>query len=341
MRLRAFLKYGAYDDIYALFEEHEAGMLAAKPNLDVDFAKSTRIQTCDRGFRSPSIEVPATAGKLRLAFLGGSTTFCAQATHNERTWPARLIEILSERHPDIPFDFVNASVTGASVETSRLTAKHRLRGLDVDLIVITHAAKDLADDTRELAIEAGVFEAPPAKGWLERNSKFWMLVRKNLRHRSSIQKGRAEGAKLEYDADQLAETFEARLAELVRVAQQTANEVAVATFTVKTRADQDEATQVANLTQAFTFTPYLTPQGVLQGYAAYNRAIERVAEAEGALLIAGHADLPGTDEYFHDSVHFTEKGYEAMAQRFADQLEASGSFQALLETARSEKEQGQ
>ena len=329
MRLRAYVKYGAHDDIYQLFELHAAGMLAARPNLDVNFAGTVHIVTDSRGFRSPELTDPRAPRSLRLAFLGGSTTFCAQAPANEATWPAKLTERLDRALPNLSVEHANAGVTGASVADSTLAVSARLATIDPDVIVIVHAAKDLADDTRALAIEGGVFTAPQ-RDWLERRSKLWKLLRKNLRYRASQAQASGAGAKLQFDPELLAAEFEARLHALVEEAQAVADVVALATFAIKTRADQDLETQRANLEQAFSFTPYLTPASILAGYAAYNAAIARVAAATGAVLIDGHEDLAGTDELFHDSVHFTEAGYEAMAARCEARLSAAPSFQALV-----------
>jgi lysophospholipase L1-like esterase len=333
VRVRAQLKFGEYDEIYDLFEAHPQGMLMARPGLDVHFSKATRVTTSALGFRRPELAEPKPTGSVRVAFLGGSTTFCAQATSNETTWPQLLIDTLQQEHPEVLFEYANGAVTGASIADSRLTLKHRLAPLQPDVIVIVHAAKDMADDTLELALSEGVFTLAE-HDWLEEHSLLWMLVRKNLRSRASVAEGREAGQKLEYDARASASDFGERLTLLVQEARAVADVVVVATFATKRRHDQSDAEQLKNLTQAFTFTPYLTPAGILDGYAAYNAAIAGVAASTGAAFVGEHDTIPGTDEYFYDSVHFTEAGYEAMAQRFVRALKNDTQFQRLLGDSR-------
>ena len=56
------------------------------------------------GFRGPDIPRVKAPGTIRLAFLGGSTTFCAEVSGNDATWPAQLTRELQARHPGVKFD---------------------------------------------------------------------------------------------------------------------------------------------------------------------------------------------------------------------------------------------
>ena len=50
----------------------------------------------------------------------------------------------------------------------------------------------------------------------------------------------------------------------------------------------------------------------------------------GAYLIDGEDEIPGDAAHFADSVHFTDAGCRAMAQRVAGRLEGAPGFQALF-----------
>jgi len=335
VRYRAHLKYGDYLDIYDIYEPHpEVDLLVPRPNLSIRFANRSQIDIDSRGFRNPEVEHPKPPATVRLAFLGGSTTFCGQASSNEATWPHRLTTLLRERLPDLAFDYLNAGVTGNGVAQSILSLEHRLAPLEPDVIVVYHAAKDLAADTWDLALERGLVEQP-AESRLEEWSLLWMLIRKNQWAFASDRAGRSDERKLEVDPRALSRGFRSRLETLVRDAQAVADVVVLVTFATKVRADQPLEVQLENLRQAFTFTPYLTPASVLEHYAEYNRVIEEVARETGAVLVADADAIPGDAEHFSDSVHFTERGYEAMARRVLEPLLSAPDFRALIERARA------
>src|SRR5262249_6459394 len=64
------------------------------------------------GFRSPEITEDKPPGRVRVAFLGGSTTYCAEVSSNEMTWPHLVWKALHERWPDLDIDYINAGVPG-------------------------------------------------------------------------------------------------------------------------------------------------------------------------------------------------------------------------------------
>ncbi len=328
-RVRAHIKYGRYQSVYDLYEPHpDVDLLVPKPGLSITFARRSQIDIDSRGFRNPELDQPRPPTRMRMAFLGGSTTFCGQASSNETTWPHLLLERLRGQFGECEFDYVNAGVTGSSVQSSRLSLEHRLQPLDPNVVVIYHAAKDLADDTRVLAMKNGLVPDQPHDK-LEDYSLLWTLLRMNWWHFKSQQAGRSSEGKLNYDAAELALGFESQLTALVREAQASADLVVLITFATKVRREQSEQQQLENLAQAFTFTPYLRPQGILDGYDAYNDAVRRVAHATGAVLIDEVHRIPGDEQHFSDSVHFTEAGYRAMASRVFDGLITSEPFLAL------------
>ncbi|QDU66733.1 SGNH/GDSL hydrolase family protein [Engelhardtia mirabilis] len=333
VRLRAHSIYGEYLDIYEIHERlPELDLIRPLPNLDVVFGKRSRIETDSHGFRSPELAEPKPGGSLRLAFVGGSTTFCAQAETNSGTWPARVVEGLGERFPEVQWEYLNAGVTGYRTVDSRTNMARRIAPLEPDVVVIYHATNDLAVDSRPLAVDAGLVdevEPRPPSG----PSLLWNLVVKNLRYMAAQEAGRDDGRKLSYDAGELARTFHGHLLELVRECQRSADLVVLVTFSQKVRRDQPREDQLENLQQAFTFMPYLSVEGILEGYEAFNATIRAVAAETGALLIEGEASIPGDDAHFIDSVHFTALGCEAMAQRVLRGLSESGALSALASEA--------
>ena len=334
-RLRAHWRHGPHLDLYALFETDPAsGLLRPPPHLDATFG-GAHLTTDSHGFRSPELAQPKSAGSLRLAFLGGSTTFCANVAEGERSWPALTTARLAQALPGTRVEHLNAGVTGWGVaESTRALAAH-VAPLQPDVIVITHATNDMARDSEALARQQGVID-PATDGEpdaLERWSLLWMLIRKNQRYQAAQRAGREGTARLETPAAEWSQGFEQRLTELVRAAQALAPLVALVTFAHAVRAEQPRDVQLLRLAQSFTFMPYLTPEATLAAYAEYNRVIARVAHATGALLVDGELAIPGDEAHFADSVHFTELGCEAMAARVADALLASPRLRTLVGAA--------
>src|SRR5688572_25187522 len=205
IRVRAHARYGRYLDIYDLHHRLAVtNLLVPLPDLDVPFGNGTRVQTDERGFRSPPVAVPKLPGTLRLAFLGASSTFCSQVSCNERTWPHLVRVGVQERFPGLAVDHVNAGVTSYCLAESLQDFEQRVAAVEPDVVVICHAANDLAVDTHVLAEREGLAEPARRPGWLERHSLLWRLVRKNLAFQASQREGRGEGPKLACDLDALA-----------------------------------------------------------------------------------------------------------------------------------------
>ena len=82
-RVRLQMKYGrATTEIYASAIDPVTGTNAPLPNQDRGFLHINAL-----GFRGPEIPLEKPVGTLRFAFLGGSTTFCAEASPDDKTWP--------------------------------------------------------------------------------------------------------------------------------------------------------------------------------------------------------------------------------------------------------------
>jgi lysophospholipase L1-like esterase len=330
IRLRAHAKYGRYLDIYDLHHRlPETNLLVPLANLDVEFGAGTRVQTDEHGFRSSPVAVPKPARTLRLAFLGASTTFCSQVASNARTWPALVRDGLQERWPALAVECVNAGVTSYTILDSLQNLEQRVAAVEPDVIVIYDAANDLAVDTHALAEAAGLAEPARVPSWLERTSLLWRLIRKNRDFLAAQREGRGAGTKLRCDMEALAAGFEERLVRLVARAQQSAELVVLVTFATRFAREQPREVQLANMEQSFTFMAYLAPEDLLAGFEAYDRAIARAAARTGALLIDELDALQGREEFFADSVHFSEAGCVAMAQRLVRGLTAAQAFTTL------------
>jgi len=77
--------------------------------------------------------------------------------------------------------------------------------------------------------------------------------------------------------------------------------------------------------------PYMSIDGLLQGFEAYNEVIRVVARDKGALLIGDPDGIPADSVHYVDSAHFTDAGSRAMARRVTAALVGSVDFVKLID----------
>lgn len=323
VRVRQWIRHGTFGSIYDFAVDPASGLRIPTPN------QRGRIETDSRGFRNPEIVVPKPPGRIRVAFLGGSTTFCAEASSNDATWPSLVVRALGDAHPTREFDLVNASAAAFHTGHSRTNFEQRVAPLEPDVVVIYHATNDLTHDSREAAVAQGI-HSTSEESTLERWSLAWSLIRKNLLLRGAGAGARDDTPKLALDAGSLARRFATRLEALVRSCQSRVAVVALATFSHRVRESQTPAERAAACESALYYMPYLTPDDILAAITAYNAEIRRVAADTGCVLIDGEHDIPADAEHFNDSVHLRDAGCRVMAARVVEALEADPRFAALL-----------
>ncbi len=331
-RWRADIRFGDVQDVYDLFEPVPGtdDLLRPIPGLSAVFAGRT-VTIDSRGFRSPELRDPPPDGRLLLAFLGGSTTFCSNVEDDAHTWPALATARLRDALPDRVVEHVNLGATGYGVEHSRRALDLRLGDLRPDVTVIYHATNDLARDSEVVAREAGLLPEASEPDALEDVSLLWMLIRKNQRYLAAQAAGRDANGKLDVPATAWSGGFRERLADLVRAAQARSRLVVLPTFATLVRADQPREEQLEHLAQSFTFMPYLTPEATIAAYEEYDRVIREVAAETGALLVEAAHAIPGDTTHFADSVHLTEAGCDVLARLVVEALLASPDARPLLD----------
>lgn len=328
VRVRQHLRYGST----ATLEEQYT--VDPRLNLRVPVAGFSRgrIEVNAMGFRGPDIEVPKPANTLRLAFLGASTTWCAEVSSNDLVWPHLVATELSRAFRTTRFDYVNAGVPGYTLESMQRSLELRVASLEPDVIVIYEATNDLSGEMRRVAAARGVIESDrfEVESWPGRYSLLWYLAEKNLRVLAAQRIAKSAGMRLEFDPREIGHEYRADLTRLVRTAQRHAKLVAVATFSVQPRRGQTEERQMQASSSALFYMPFLHPESIIAAYERYNDIVREVARQTGSLLIEGENDIPGDPVHFADTVHFTDAGSRAMAARISSALMADTRLKALL-----------
>ncbi len=320
IRLRQKLRYGTVataEQTYAV--DAPTGLRVPIANLS-----SGPISVNSLGFRGPEIVVPKPEGTVRIAFLGASTTWCAEVSGNAQVWPHLVTASLGESLPAVRFDYVNAGVPGYTVDTMRRNLELRVGPLDPDIIVIYEAANNLTGELRALAVQQGILADPTFRetSWPGTHSLLWNLAEKNWRVLLARRAAEAREHRLDIDPARLGTQYRDELIRLVRAAQERAPFVAIATFSAHVRRDQTPEQQMRALSSALFYTPFVSAQGLIEAYERYNQIAREVALETGALLIGGEDNIPGDPAHFVDTVHFTDAGSAAMAKRVSAALAA-------------------
>jgi lysophospholipase L1-like esterase len=330
LRLRQYLKYGTWrGEIIALHRDPVSKLRVPAPGT-----LTKRVWINSLGFRSPELTNPKPSGTIRLAFLGASTTFCAEVSSNDTTWPHLVWKKLQQDRPDVRFDYLNAAISGYTTTQSISNLEYRVKPQRPDVIVIYgELTNDLTQDTRAAARSQGIVREnfrDFSPGW----SITLFLITKNLALWEG-QHAQARNGTLTFVPEELSAGFHARLRELVSDAQKVAPLVVLPTFSKRLRRDQSPQEQVRAAESMLYYMPFMSIDGLLSGYAEYNRITRLVAQETGSLVVEGEDSIPADGEHFADSVHFWDAGSVLMARRVSDALEASEKFRELVATKAS------
>lgn len=314
--MRFYLRTGSFSNPLRFATHEVSGLKIPVPGRDDG---GVRIDSL--GFRSPELEVPKPEGRQRIAFVGGSTTYCAEAKNNEDTWPHRVAETLREERPELDLDYINAGVSGYSTTSTRDNLSHRVLPLEPDIVVIYHATNDISKDTREAAKLQGLYRGHGDAGtWLAQHSMAWSLLEKNLILQSRIQQADSPEDRGVVNTAGLADEFAARLRGLIQLTRESGAEPVLVTFSYRAREGMSEDELLDACFSSLYYMPHMSPAGLLEIFTEYNEAIRRVSQETGCLLIEGADEIPGDGEHYRDSVHFHGPGLRKMATRVSSGL---------------------
>ena len=333
LRADAYAKNGFTQLDNTFMIDAASGLRVPRPTMDY---KGIHINTM--GFRGPEIVSPKPANTIRLAFLGASTTFCAEVTNDSTTWPDMVARDFNRRFSQSTFDYINAGVPGYAINSMQKMLEYRVRPHAPDLVVIYEAANSLASDTRRLAVDRNIVSEKDRHwySWLVDRSRLAYLVYMNAviwNLRDQDRSGARHRLELgQQELDMLRASYRDRMILLIRSAQQSARLVAVATFSFRVRQDNmpPEGSAEAAWMLYNARATHLTITGLVAAFDAFNAAIRDAAAATGAVLIEGEFDIPGDASHFVDSMHFTDAGSSAMARRIADRLAVNPEVQNLF-----------
>jgi lysophospholipase L1-like esterase len=331
MRRRSEQRWGFTDAVEQKTFDPDIGGVRMQPNLS-----TPRLSTNALGYRGPLPPMPKPAGRVRLAFLGASTTFCHEVGSEAATWPHQVWQAVAAAYPQRDVDYLNGAISGWSMPVMRKAFVKDVAALRPDIVFIYEATNALSLDTRALARTQGlVDEAPDATSWLAERSVLYGLLEKNYRVWRRSAAATASAGKLQFDADALSQGYAGELRQLVAEVKATGALPVLITFAPRIRRSLSPEAQAEAMVTTAYYMPYLGVDGALRGFEAYNQRLREVATETGAVLIDDVEAIPADAVHYTDSVHFTEAGAARMAQRVARAALAAPPLTAVLSSTRT------
>lgn len=331
VRTRMHFKHGSFWGFEVRSYDSETGLLLPQPNI-----KRGPIKINSQGFRSPELQPKRETDSLRLAFLGGSTTFSAEVSGNEFTWPAIVTKRLQDTYTDIELDYIGAGVIAYTTIESIHNWNKRVSQHDVDVLFIYHGINDIAFDAYHNAVINGVLAkdkiVPNMPTGMIHKSLLVDLVRKNLTILFGKKQTEEKSLRVQFNKELATERFRYRLEKLVDSAKQSSDLIVLPTFTNKLRTDQTPAEQAVAMETYSFYMPFYSKDDLLKALKSYNDVIREYKGADGVIVLETVNAVASTAENFVDSVHFSDKGSELFGEHIAAKLSASPELQLLIST---------
>lgn len=129
------------------------------------------------GFRGADVPLAKPEGTLRIACIGGSSTYGTGPKRDESTWPAKLGALLNERHPERPVDVINGGVPSWNSFECLGNLAFRVLPYDPDVVLIYLATNDAeaalwpdpSPDNSHYRVAWPTFRPSPLEATLERS----------------------------------------------------------------------------------------------------------------------------------------------------------------------------
>lgn len=316
LQWRAEVKFGnsifsavaATDNSVSMFEARDGfKILSANQRFD---GSSISVQSNRLGLRSPELgqKMP---GSSRLIVLGASSTYGAYARTNAETFPALLQQRLNGQ-----LEVINAGIPGNDLDSQYQLYRQQLSGLHEDiLIVYSGLSNDIGRLCRKQ--QSGKSYALP-----QLSAPKWLLsVDLLLKNTTDLRYVPYKYQPMPDLASLLAQ-YQTTLQAIIQLAKQRGvQHILLAENLTSFRPEQPLSLQQALASSALYYTPCLDVQQFSEVFRQYNHTLAQVAvKQQGVHYLPLSHLVPGGRQHFTDSVHFTAKGEQAMADALAEAL---------------------
>jgi lysophospholipase L1-like esterase len=289
-----------------------------------------RIQINDQGFRGPHLELPKPQGVIRIAFIGTSTTYDADAGAEENTWPSVTTATLGTRFPECDFEYLNAGVPGFHSKHIIERFRAHVVPMEPDLVVVL--TNDLNGDGRAQAEDAGVWGKHRYKpSWLAQHSLVWGKIEKNLFILKLQRQSYSVKGKLEMDVEKIQMKYRDNLHRLLRETGAVADQTVVLKIATRFRAGQTRDEQIDAASSRLFYMPYATVPDIVSAIEGYNEVIDDLKGVQGTTVVDPEPALPPDSIHFSDTSHTTVRGSRVLGEYLGGVLAADRDFSELVE----------
>ncbi|WNO60674.1 SGNH/GDSL hydrolase family protein [Rheinheimera sp. MMS21-TC3] len=312
LQIRAELKFG--NSIFSsllkpaqaetqLFTQRKGYKLLV-PNISVE-GSSISIKSNNLGLRSEPIKAKNN-GSIRVIVLGASSAYGAYAANNSVTFPA----LLQQEAVQLPLEVINAGIPGNDLNGQYLLYSEHLAGLSEDVLMLySGLSNDVSQLCRKSA--AGKSYALPqikAPKWL---LSVDLLLKNTINLRYVPYKVSALP-----DLTPSLENYADGLRKLIKQAKlRQVKQIYFLENLSSFRPEQPVQLQRQLAETALYYTPCLSVQQFSYVFEQYNQTLQQVADEFNHVQYVSLSDkVAGGRDNFTDSVHFSAKGEQVMAQ---------------------------
>jgi lysophospholipase L1-like esterase len=316
VRVRAHIRLGGRGNPVAGIYEPDA-LLGRRPRPGTHLDGTTRSLSINRwGFRGREIPKVKPEGTIRIAAMGDSTTFAMEASADDATWVARMERLLNEHTESLRFDTINAGVPGYTLATSAVQLSERVMAFNPDIVMGFQVATDIAGHTRRQypAQQQQSASQPTVTKFVQKHVLLLNLIRQNTVafHSRNVQQDRHDRL------DQAGlDQYREHLREAVSICRENGIILVLCTCP-RAFGDPSAATdQHALAASALANNPALSLLGLNDAYTRYNEVVRETARQYDLPLVDLDHIVPKRAEYFHDSIHLSNRGHQLVAEATA------------------------
>lgn len=311
-RLYVMVRYDANWDVYnvweGIYESHPHSWYRVRPDSEFRiFGGSRVVRTDSRGFRSPEPDAVKGQGAIRIAFLGGSTTFNNEAPANGDTFPIQVGKILEQACPSRKIEVLNGAAAGYTTMESLTTLATRLLPLEPDIVVVYHGVNDAALRTGDQYREDYWRPPKPVRTRFDtalyRHSLFFRFlnykwITRPHSNRPAVEQLRANLERHPPDG------FERNLRSIVGVAKAHGIEVVLCTFAYCPLEREDSDAWAV----------------LFEAVDQHNEIVRKIATETNVHLLDVAAEMPRDPRLFEGQVHRNREGLRYHARLLGDLL---------------------
>jgi hypothetical protein len=319
LRVGYLIRHGTWDFLpevrmaSELYEAHPYLCYAMRPNVHFG-AAGVEIQTNRWGFRGRDVSREKPEGVVRIACLGGSTTFSLNASDNDHTWPAQLERVLNERYAPTRFEVLNFGTPGyCSIESFLIFA---LRGLDFtpDVVLVQDALNDVRAVSRpDVVLDFTHYRSPYtriASSWLGKSAVGRLVIAAAVKSGQPSYSGSYRLSKRGIGV------FQDHVESTLLLARSRGIEPVIVTMPDGLPEDQEQCRERnAEIVLARVLIQSLRQLSRRQDFPLVDLAVT----------------FPKDPELFADDTHKTDRGLELAARMIADGLQENGVLPRVLQ----------